>query len=219
MMKAWGYDSPYDETVQDYFDEVKEYEGTVSGSFDGIRISCFSRKPSDLLMWSHYGGGLRGFCLGYDEDLLAVERNTLLLEVDYAHRPPIVDEFEYALLQDQIWYYEVACENKLDDAMDAEYRRSYSRIGDILRSAFATKPAEWAYEAECRLILQRQPEGPSLYHYDKRALKCVIVGERAPSDDRLRLEKALEAAELDIPVHTARRSRSSFELDILDSDA
>ncbi len=38
----------------------------VEDSFNEKGIACFSEKMDDLLMWSHYADGHRGFCLEFD---------------------------------------------------------------------------------------------------------------------------------------------------------
>jgi hypothetical protein len=35
-------------------------------SYSQRGISCFSESPTETLLWSHYGGGHRGFCLEFD---------------------------------------------------------------------------------------------------------------------------------------------------------
>ncbi|WFU31299.1 DUF2971 domain-containing protein [Bradyrhizobium brasilense] len=41
---------------------------------DSIRIACFGSERDNLLMWSHYGDGLRGFCIVFDEKLMVGAR-------------------------------------------------------------------------------------------------------------------------------------------------
>lgn len=88
-MHAWGFDAEYsDPLVQQYFDEVKDYQANFSYAFRGVRISCFSREVRNLLMWSHYADGLRGFCVEFDETVFAKEAEVLMLDVNYQARPP-----------------------------------------------------------------------------------------------------------------------------------
>lgn len=63
-------------------------------------VTCFSETENDLLMWSHYGGAYKGFCLEFDtsfepfsklkkvvysEDMPKVNAVSLLLNQDYDH--------------------------------------------------------------------------------------------------------------------------------------
>jgi hypothetical protein len=36
-----------------------------------LPVSCFSKRPESIVMWSHYGRDCTGICLGFDEDELA----------------------------------------------------------------------------------------------------------------------------------------------------
>ncbi len=48
-------------------------------------IACFSERYDDLLMWSHYGGRYKGFCLEFDS---SSEPFLKTRPVDYVARPP-----------------------------------------------------------------------------------------------------------------------------------
>lgn len=47
-------------TIKDEIVKARDHYYTQIG------ITCFSESNSDLLMWSHYGGRYRGFCLEFD---------------------------------------------------------------------------------------------------------------------------------------------------------
>lgn len=200
-LEAWDYvDADYEE-VRDYFEEIRNYQVDFRNLFQGIRIARFSREAANLLMWSHYADGLRGLCLEFDEQaLLATDENAQIMDVNYARSPGYIDAFECALCHDQLWFFDMSWEETGDESW-LEYK---PRLWDIIRrnlvSAFATKPIEWSYEKECRLILQRQPEGPVLHAYPQGALRRVIVGQRSTQEDRARLRQALAAAGIEVPV-------------------
>ena len=60
-------------------------------------------------MWSHYAGGLRGFCIEFnEEEIFEEDSSTFLVDVIYSNKPPIIDSLEYAVIQDQ---YEYALEH------------------------------------------------------------------------------------------------------------
>src|SRR3546814_7447189 len=76
-----------------------------------MRISCFSSEADNLLMWSHYGDGLRGFCITFDEEAITRGDTTgYVLDVAYLDAPPHVDSFIYGVAWDQDWYSHVAIE-------------------------------------------------------------------------------------------------------------
>lgn len=54
----------------------------------------------------------------------------------------------------------------------------------IIRDAFSTKPVDWEYESEVRLVIQNSKDDAVFYNYPPEAVRRVIVGERATADDR-----------------------------------
>lgn len=214
-LEAWDFvDADYEE-VREYFEEIRDYQDDFRGVFKGIRISCFSREADNLLMWSHYADGLRGLSLEFDEEaLLATDDDAQIMDVNYARSPGYIDAFEVALCQDQLWFYDMSWEESGDESW-LEYK---PRLWDIIRrsliSAFATKPIEWSYEKECRLILQRQPEGPILHSYPEQALTRIIVGQRSTKEDRERLREALTAAGIAVPLVEAVREPNDYRITI-----
>lgn len=88
-------------------------------------VACFSERNDDLLMWSHYAGKYKGFCLEFDTSRLQFDK---ILKVNYSNALPTVNLIPL-----------------LDDAdVDAS---------EVL-SIFTTKAIAWSYEAEWRAIHQ-----------------------------------------------------------------
>lgn len=83
-------------------------------------VACFSESNEDLLMWSHYGGRYKGFCLEFSTsaDFLAKIR-----KVHYQPSLPSIDASIILLNSD---------------------------IGFIIDTLFCTKSISWAYEQEWR---------------------------------------------------------------------
>jgi hypothetical protein len=183
-------------------------------------------------MWSHYGDGLRGFCIVFDEPSIAnADPEGYLLDVAYLQVPPTVDSLVYGIAWDQDWFSQTAVD-ETTTAIEYQGRKDlqaeipmYEEAGaeairmmhDIWRHAFGTKPAEWNYERERRLLVQsgREDELPILRKYPFEAIKQVVVGERMPLDYRRRLEAILSKACGDVPVATASRSSSTYGLEIV----
>ena len=69
-LKVWGFhcrtvaeaksDPLIQKSVDDYFDECQSYAPPFEQMRQKMRVSCFSDEADNLLMWSHYGEGLRG---------------------------------------------------------------------------------------------------------------------------------------------------------------
>jgi Protein of unknown function (DUF2971) len=77
-------------------------------------VSCFSENNDDLLMWAHYGGRYKGFCLEFDT---TYEPFSKLYKVKYVHEIPKIKigsfyENEVELIRDlyctksKSWEYE-----------------------------------------------------------------------------------------------------------------
>jgi hypothetical protein len=98
------------------------FEKTISEFLDNRGVACFSEKNDDLLMWSHYGGSYKGFCLEFDTQTAAFER---VRQVTYTVKPPTLSVAN------------VLPKNIPDD---------------IVSTLFCTKSESWAYEKEWRAL-------------------------------------------------------------------
>lgn len=85
-------------------------------------VSCFSEKNDDLLMWAHYGGRYKGFCLEFSTEYETFQKAR---KVDYVPKPPTV-ELENILI---------------DQSFDL-----------LIQKLFCTKSDAWEYEEEWRII-------------------------------------------------------------------
>jgi hypothetical protein len=90
--------------------------------FEQRGVCCFSEKRDDLLMWSHYADGHRGFCLELDGSL---DPFSQARKVTYADKVPLV--------------------NPLGLLLDP---KKFSP----LEAMMLTKSIHWAYEHEWRLL-------------------------------------------------------------------
>lgn len=239
-LRAWGFQvdsiaeaQSYadDEDTKNYFDECIEYAPLFGPMRKYMRIACFGSEHDNLLMWSHYGDGLRGFCIVFDEELIAnADPEGYLFDVAYSKAPPTVDSLVYGIAWDQDWFSQTAID-ETTTAIEFQGRKElqaeipmYEEAGaeavrmmhDIWRHAFGTKPAEWSYERERRLLVQsdRDDELPILRKYPADAITQIVVGERMPSDYRRRLEGVLSKNYGSVPISTARRSPSTYRLEI-----
>lgn len=238
-LRAWGFDyrtvgealkdPAIRDNVGEYFDECQSYAPPFEEMKQGMRISCFSAEADNLLMWSHYGDGLRGFCIAFDEGVIAGD-DGYVLDVAYLHTPPRVDSFVYGVAWDQDWYSDVAIE-EAEHAARAQVRilqpdevamyeesgaEALSTMREIWQHVFATKPAEWRYERERRLLVQTDTDdtSPLLRAYDRAAVREVIVGERMPDKYRTRLTAVMREHYPNAPVKTASRADGVYSLSI-----
>ena len=223
-VKAWGFT---EDMLREALEHHAEYFGSLEGAqpnfprlFDHMRVACFATARTNLLMWSHYGDGLRGFCVGFDPDaLMRPEQSTYLATVRYLSEPPPVDSFVYAVAEDQYAYHLMALEELAeghDTGVAPEYQKArdeaFSLMTMIWESAFAAKPMEWTYEQEKRLLIHTDEGGcaPIFLDYPSEAVKEVIVGERMPAEFRADLMKAVRSAYGNVPLYVACRDRDTY---------
>jgi hypothetical protein len=90
VYRAWGFEEPdYSpsgvEELIGYCEQFdNEYAVSAGQYVESARISCFSQEISNLLMWSHYTDGLRGFCIEFDPDeIVKSSQQAVILKVKY----------------------------------------------------------------------------------------------------------------------------------------
>ncbi len=98
-------------------------------------VTCFSERADDILLWSHYGGGHRGFCLGFDT-------NTPLFAKAY----PVTYASDLPAMT-------------LTDLLSASKAASTAWLRSVL-----TKAPCWSYEREWRVV-HEEPDRPFTYDW------------------------------------------------------
>lgn len=230
--KAWGCDwmSPDDEDLIEYFAACLDEQPSFLHWRDITRIACFGSEPDNLLMWSHYADGLRGLCLVFDDDELleASPRSTFAVNVAYQKNPPTADAFIYAIANDQMDFHLMSIEEAEDrskhigerDPFVEDYRKvagdAYLSKTEILQRVFATKPLEWEYEAERRLLVRASGNDtePIFHRFPKTALREILIGERMPDSFRARLEALVAEHYSHVSTRAVARSSSTYRLKI-----
>jgi len=233
-VQEWGFGAVEDVvdlgvTAEEYFEDLWALQPPFLHMFDDMRIACFGSDTDNLLMWSHYADGLRGFCIVFDEDKVVTgDRKEFITDVAYLEDPPFVDCFVYAVAQDQQDYNQMAShetrahveyfgqrgrEGEIS-AYDEAAADALARMKDMWQKVFAAKPLEWRYEKERRLLMQTDQTDRQaiLRPYPKDAVREIIIGERMPVDYLERLRSVVWAAYGDIPIRTARRAANTYSL-------
>lgn len=144
------------------FDAVRSAINDVLAFVDRCGVLSLSYNPLNELIWAHYGGSHKGFCVGYDVDqLISFEPNQFYrVDVTYSDLAPNIDATDLLLTK--------------------------SPIG-ILKKMLGTKSSPWSYEEEVRVIAT--PAG--LHEHDFRAVREVYFGVRCPTETRLAVMSAL----------------------------
>ena len=150
--------------------------GALVGSLDGVRSaasdvlafvdSCgvfsLSYNPLNELIWAHYGGSHKGFCIGYDVDqLTSFEPNQFhRIDVTYNNLAPTIAATDLLLDSSPL---------------------------SVLRKMLGTKSSPWGYEEEVRVVAT--PAG--LHEHDFRAVREVYFGLRCSEENRVSVMQAL----------------------------
>ena len=110
-------------------------------------IACFSATVTDIMMWSHYAHGHRGFCLEFDTSQLPFSE---ALDVSYVDKPPVINPVD-VLIQEP----------------------SEDESHELLRAFVLTKARCWSYEQEWRL---RHKEPSKRYGYSDPEGNTPLAG-------------------------------------------
>lgn len=233
IVRAWGFDDANDQIVIDNYDDyvfsLEDSEPSIPAMLNGARIGCFSMKGDNLLMWSHYADGLRGFCIEFDPVLLLFNsvEGTEIYSVRYDNGPAVIDTALIAVLNDQVNYHEDSIFTFEQEAKHLGINRSSEikayrevmedackRNREIYQQMLATKPMEWRYEEEVRIISNsgKLDKSGEFLKYPSEAIKSVIVGERMPIHQRRELMKAIEKHPSHINIKSASRVKGKFNI-------
>jgi hypothetical protein len=225
VCKAWGYEietnvGDFDDYYR-YMEELELYQPNLKGFLNSVRISCFSKEVDNLLMWSHYADGLRGFCLEFDDSIflsIDTDKNASIIPVSYSEEPPVVDKMLYSLANDQIWYHEMALgEGPNSPAEVQNYEKALidaeQLLDDLYTKTIATKPIQWKYEEEIRLVFSSNEASEGEYFkYPPEAIKGIIFGERMDVKVKETLLQIIEAKKDPIEKRIASRNSETYKI-------
>lgn len=123
-----------------------------------LRIYCVSEKNDDLLMWTHYADGLRGFCIEFDSkaDFLRYAA-----KVHYKNNLPNASDAIKKLLEIDMAYFK----NNENTVME-----KFKKLIDI---AILSKLKHFCYEKEWRIADRRK----DLLSYKPLDVSNIIFGE------------------------------------------
>lgn len=130
-------------------------------------ITCFAERKDDLLMWSHYGGSYKGFCLEFDTSspLFAKAQKVRYL------RDPVTVSLGNILLNREIHvFHDLFCTKSVSWRYEEEWRAMHVNVGtefvypsDALTGIyFGPEMLEEAIEI-CCLVLRGQNRNVKLW--------------------------------------------------------
>jgi hypothetical protein len=155
----------------------------VSKSFLESRgVTCFSECNDNLLMWSHYGGHFKGFCLEFSTDLAPFDR---VRQVRYRDEIPSIDLATLLVSDDNDDVIDLFCTKAAAWKYEAEWRCIHAHAG-----------TKYCYEANCLtgvyfgpdisaesleiicLILSGQNESVKLWRGQRSSTEFKVVFEK-----------------------------------------
>ncbi|MDR3680518.1 MAG: DUF2971 domain-containing protein [Flavipsychrobacter sp.] len=236
VYRAWGFVDPDFsqggvEQLNGYCDQFdNEYARNVSKYIESARISCFSRDINNMLMWSHYADGLRGFCIEFDPEMLIKSSSqAVILKVKYRRKPEYLDTMVYSVAEDQVDFHEMAINEELQYRKYIKkhkiknirtyadwLKKSRRLLFDLYAKQLAVKPIEWCYEKEMRLIFHSRSDSVSgeFFDYPATAVKSIVFGEKMSAETTKLLTNIVHIKYPDIPVGVAIRNRNDYKINI-----
>lgn len=130
----------------------------ASETLKNVKITCFSEKKHNLLMWSHYSRNHTGLCLEFDTKKL------ISWTAKFLPKSPVFLKVNYNILRENIMH-----SGKFDN--------------NELFTWLKTKSKDWEYEEEIRLVWLETEKG-----VDRRLptdiLKHVYIGNRMKENEQ-----------------------------------
>lgn len=133
-------------------------------------IACLSKDWSNPLMWAHYSGGFKGFCVGYKPLFFTSLEGLSQVEVEYSKE-------RYPLEVGKVLKGEISEEDA--------------------KGLIRTKYVSWTYEKEVRFIMKisnhalkpKHDRSQFYLNHHSEAIDNIIVGMRCSEEDRKELRK------------------------------
>lgn len=186
ILQNWGSNSSFIEQQNRVFDEYRK----------GLGVLCFSKNPTNILMWSHYANNHKGIVYEFKDDLF---RNTDSLTENFNGN-----------------------DNKVIYSNDRSYDLlSYTLTGEEKKAQFAkellTKAKDWEYEEEYRMIDFEILENDRNKNFKKESLISIIFGVRT-NDIEIDIMKYLckKYSFSHIQFKKAQFKKGKFEIEIID---
>lgn len=173
-------------------------------------ICSLSTTPNDALLWSHYGGGHTGFCIGFEESELKLDGVFISDEVEYFSTPPHRQIFLdlASELGDLVHPWDSAFKSD-DKATDDFYSKQISRM---MRANLLIKSDLWRYEREYRLI--RDEAG--LAKFAPSAVREIVFGLKTSEAARRSVIQTLsDPAWSHVKIRRVYHDSTSFDFMVL----
>ena len=164
-----------------------------------VGIECFTKSPTDVLMWSYYAEKHTGICVEYDfSKLFSSLPNAFLFPVYYSESRPLLNlESLYNPVTKQV------CNDKVAEAFPS------------LMWSWITKSLEWEREKEWRLIslpIKDDAERSAKLPIISRIITGInITNEHYEIAAKIARDKG-------IPIHRTRLKNDQYVIEVVEND-
>ncbi len=142
---------------------------------------------SNVMMWSHYADGMKGFCIKFKPDCLLAS----LEKLNEAN-------------------FNVAQVHYQDDMYGVDFYDLIDLSKNVYTQAIHTKHTGWEYEYECRIIT----ENPGLYKYSHNAIECIFIGSKMPLSHQKILIDICSINIQDVDIFSVRTHASGYSVEL-----
>jgi hypothetical protein len=144
---------------------LRSSEGAIKDAqerFAARGISCFSEVNDELLMWSHYGGKYKGFCLEFDTSHSPFEK---MKKVSYSTKMPHINVATLLIKKDFESVMDLFSTKSTSWAYEREWRVLHAEAGTL-----------YHYPAECLTGIYFGPEISS----EALEIICLVLQGQNP---------------------------------------
>lgn len=173
-------------------DMKKVNEDIVDEYRKKIIICSFSKGKDNILMWSHYSDGHKGFCLEFEYDSKNVffQKNTSTESVEYDEDYPTLNE------------------KMMPGQPESE---KFFKITSL------TKSTHWSYEGEVRTLifdLNKNDEKGRLVPFNPKILTGIILGCEISEENKNYIKELIHKRQDHISLYEAKINEKLFKIDI-----
>lgn len=135
-------------------------------------VTCFSRDPSSIVMWSHYANDHKGICIGFNEKKLTNQFSAAFIgNVQYINDP-------------------MSIKDGVMDYLSYSGKKTNTKriIAKALTLAYFSKRKDWQYEKERRIVIQpneatKIDEKYFTLEIDANTIDYIIFGQETAKED------------------------------------
>ena len=136
----------------------KFYTDNLAKFSETFGFHCLSKKNNSPVMWAHYGGNLKGLCIGFKcSEVLTQEEDAF--DEDFGRGLPVKYKTDLPVVEMPL------VKPGMKDQVDA-----------TIKLLLGTKSKEWEYEDEYRYIKKNNEGGSGLHSFPCSKIQEIIIG-------------------------------------------